>query len=122
MKNRTAILRAADHIESEPHDYRYDNNCKPVCRTPGCMLGWIGKFLRIAKVDGNDESTSSYTHTIATRLGHSGLSEFLGIASNISREKFRYATDHQTNAKAAAAVLRVYADRFHPESEGGTRT
>lgn len=116
MKNRTAILRAADHIESSPQDYNYDLNCKPVCGTPGCMLGWIGKFLRMKRVDANDEQISGYTSAVARRLGHGGLSEFLGIATNISRTKFGSAGDHQLQAKAAADVLRIYADRFHPES------
>jgi hypothetical protein len=113
-KVRNAILLAASHIESTPHDYDYDRNSKPVCRTPGCMLGWIGKFLRIARVDANDEHVSAYTDTVAKRLGHSGLSEFLGIAGSISQQEFGSLKNHQVEPKAAAKVLRVYADQFHP--------
>jgi hypothetical protein len=40
-----AIMKAADHIERNPHLFDFDKERVPDCGTPGCALGWTAHFM-----------------------------------------------------------------------------
>ena len=47
MNIHDAVMKAADHIERNPHLFEFDMNPVPHdCGTPGCALGWVGYFMR----------------------------------------------------------------------------
>jgi len=39
-----AIMKAANHIESNPNLFGFTVSTIPECGTPGCALGWIAFF------------------------------------------------------------------------------
>jgi hypothetical protein len=110
MNIRQAILKAADHIEQNPHLYEFYQNEVPECGTPGCMLGWIGHFLGV-------RGSVGYQVCPAMGLGE-GQDGFIrkGIHELAIEEMghTRKWPDYATDAKAAARLMRLWADRNHP--------
>ena len=60
MNIRTAILKAADSIEQNPHLFSFKSLAIPNkdCGTPGCAIGWIAyhsglEFDAVQVYDGN---------------------------------------------------------------------
>ena len=111
MNIRQAILRAADHIESHPELYEFHRNEVPACGTPGCMLGWIGYFLGV-------KGSVVYAVCPAMGLGQ-GQDGFIrnGIHKLAVEEMKRRGSgwpDYAGDAKAAARLMRTWADRHHP--------
>lgn len=108
MKIRTAILRAADKIESDPASYQFSSNRKPGRGIAGCFMGWIGSFLGIR------EAGSNYPWQVERVCGFG----FCDIGS------FAFATDwywrsdcsYQTDAATVARVLREFAAARFPEA------
>ena len=41
MNIRTAMYKAADSIEQNPHLFDFGSVELPDCDTPGCALGWV---------------------------------------------------------------------------------
>lgn len=99
MDIRSAILKAADRIESNPDCFEFDRIGVPTCGAPGCALGWIGVYLgmtgsieRVAQALGVYSQTEFYNniHTLPDWNG------WINSASHCAR------------------ILRDYADAFHP--------
>ena len=110
MNIYNAILKAADHIERNPHLYDFYRSNVPNCGTPGCMLGWIGHFMGIPK------GANIYT-AVGPRLN-------IGICIQ-SQMGWKGGTGKDPNerrpandATIAAAVMRQFAQRFKPQHTG----
>lgn len=112
MNIRQAILKAADYIEGHPQHFLYVTNNKPnpECGTPGCMLGWIGIFL-----SHKEDDRSSWAGSVARTLGTT-VSEFAwDFVHKESCERGLFVHKEAPNAaRNAAALLRIYADKYHP--------
>ncbi len=105
MNIRTAILKAADHIEQNPQLFNFCENRGPNdCKTPGCFLGWVSFFMDIKIED-----------------AVSSCKDILGIEFNdlhtrmwaLKREKKLDAT-WNLSAQGCAIHARAYADKYHP--------
>lgn len=105
MDIRTAILKAADHIERNPETYSFHSNDKPDCGTPGCMLGWVGVFLDVPARE--SAYTGSYMNRTAMALGLQGMGDFLRFCEGYSNRKKLYGFTH--DASEAATLLRAFA-------------
>jgi hypothetical protein len=110
MNIRQAVLKAADHIERNPHLYEFYRNEVPECGTPGCMLGWIGHFLGV-------KGSVGYEVCPAMGLGEgqdgfirNGIHELAVEESKRTNQWANYAGD----AKTAARLMRLWVDRHHP--------
>jgi hypothetical protein len=106
---RTAILKAADHIERHPGDFSFKEHRYPAgaaCGTPGCALGWIGFFA------GLHQHGWDVTRT----------NEFLGIPYDLHVGNPFYermddlcgTTNWRFNVATCALGLRRYADKYFP--------
>ena len=105
MDIRTAILKAADRIESNPAAYSFVRSGKPGCGSPGCLMGWIGFYAGVSE---DRRNAATYASQVAQQLfgmGHWSQAVYL-ITSHASG----YAKD----AKVAARLLRAYANKYHP--------
>lgn len=119
MDIRQAILKAADHIERQPHLFSFKEWLMPNdCGSPGCAIGWIGVF----------------SETVVEKSCHDGIERRSGVASDvcpavlgIKAEDFydRMDSIDQTtdfdkrwrrNAGTCARSLRAYADKYHPDA------
>ena len=114
MNIREAILKAADHIERNPEDFRFTQPAVPdQCGTPGCALGWIGYFL------GEPEGLIwSYTHLDVSehwlQLGHSTIGAEIFYNRMSALENGLLWNTWSVNAHRCAETLRKYADKYHP--------
>jgi hypothetical protein len=98
MNTREAILKAADHIERNPHLFRFSRTEIPDCGTPGCALGWIGFFMGI-------------------EVGACILSTQPAIASDRDfYDRMTALTDPFwiVSSETCAKGLRLYANKYHP--------
>ena len=98
---RTAILKAADHIENNPHEFLYKEVCVPDCGTPGCAAGWIAHFMGVK---------------FGTPCWGTFLMPILGINSNVFIDRMDAIQFYhwRVDAQVCAATLRHYADKHHP--------
>ena len=116
MNIRQAILKAADHIERNPSDFQFSSLAVPgQCGTPGCALGWIGYFGCV-----KSDSWLFLTVTnsdVARFLGLETTGYFYNRVGDCSKQVngTRWYEWH-ARADLCAAALRLYADRYHPES------
>jgi hypothetical protein len=45
FSTRELVLKTIDHLDNNPHCYRYTSNLIPQSsRQPGCVLGWMAHF------------------------------------------------------------------------------
>jgi hypothetical protein len=95
-----AILKAADHIETNPKLFNYSENRIPDCGTPGCALGWIGHFLGLK---GDYE-------TVLQQMGLHHLTEFSADRMDVVGGVMSF---WRHNAQACAKTLRLYAQEYH---------
>lgn len=98
MSIREAILKAADHIEANPHLYNFCFCLVPgMYGNQGCMMAWTAYFMGYAPGTCSQETAGEY-------LGVSTV-EFLGRTGK-----------HGSRMVAENAVkdLRHYADKYHP--------
>lgn len=106
---RQAILRAATFIEENPRLYNYKSNAH-------CLLAWSGYFAGIEREDGYSDTAP--IEQAARHFGHdsmlSALADFAEIA--FTSPDWKTLTDFTEDAKAGAAVLRLYADKHFPDS------
>lgn len=98
-----AILKAADHIEKEPHLYNFYCNRVPDCGTPGCMLGWIGHFMGL---------TGSVYNDVAPVVG---LSRRCLVTFDMGAQ---YNELPMESVEDAVRVMRRFALRFKPSVTG----
>lgn len=110
MKNdiRTAILKAADHIEANPGSFDYSSLKVPDCGTPGCALGWIAVF----------RGHSARTHT-GLRACFALEGDPAGVKSRVFYQRMdrlsdRFKSKWREDAAICAHALRAYADKYHP--------
>lgn len=104
MNIRSAILAAADWIEKNPDLYNFHNTRIPDCKTPGCLLGWIGVFAGIKKGEGVN-SVEKFLGCYVPGL----TSEFYERISTLGGPR-ACVLDGDT----APIALRAYADKYHP--------
>ena len=121
MNIRQAILAAADHIGRYPDEFRFSSVVVPKhggCGTPGCALGWIGTFsgarARTKSEWGFDADTIgavAFNDINPMRWSLLGISQkaFYDRMNNIQK-------GWQYDAESCAAALRLYADKYHPET------
>jgi hypothetical protein len=108
---RTAILKAADHIERNPKQFDYASVWQPDapnCGTPGCALGWIASF---AKYKSSNKTFGCVARDLLGLLddyGDGGDDAFYKRMGGIDE-------DWNRNARICAATLREYADKYHPK-------
>lgn len=115
MNIRQAILKAADHIEQNPDHFRYVSNDRPDagCGTPGCMLGWIGIFLGMKE----ERYGGSWAAQVAKAIGTSHSSFVHGFVSVEAQARQLWVHENPNAHTNAAALLRIFADRYHPAAE-----
>lgn len=108
MNIRQAILRAADHIESYPAQFDFNQCAIPEdlsCGTPGCALGWIAFFSGAIDACGLLEVTE--------RLSMAEPSIFYRRMNQLDSEN---TGNWMYSAKVCARNLRLYADKHHPQT------
>ena len=100
----TAVLRAADHIERNPHLFDFNACGTPArtdCGTPACALGWIGHFLGIVP-------KTQELRSVADALGFGDCG--LGFYERMDEVYGSY--EWMISAAACAKGLRLYAARY----------
>ena len=103
MNIRIAILKAADSIERNPESYAFFQGDKLIGDSPrGCMLVWIGHFAGVEQV------SRYYSDDVAQYLGLRYLNDFTSKCCKL------ITTEVYDNPVGATAVLRKYADKYHP--------
>ena len=116
MNIRTAILKAADSIERHPELFDFDSTAIPDCGTPGCALGWIAFHL-------GEYAFNTMPHKWNTmKLGKALCltDEASGInwaGLNFYRRLSCIVSGWKDDASLCAKALRLYADKFHPETD-----
>lgn len=97
-----AIMKAADHIESNPKSFEFCSiNMPTLCGTPGCALGWVGFFAGNRRPDMCD---------VAEKV--------LGLSIEDGDQEFYDRMDGlvnrwRTNPMRCAKGLRLYAEKYH---------
>lgn len=125
MNIYNAILKAADHIEGHPTEFKWmsvEVPKSPECGTPGCALGWIGTFAAVGAnkygYDGISLVAAGHEDDISDQywLGK----PLLGITQAEfyvrMNELFK---DHgwKHNAAVCAKTLRAYAEKYHGQQK-----
>lgn len=124
MNIRDAILAAADKIESEPRRFNFDSICIPgiTCGSPGCALGWIAAFHGDIG-DTYSRSWNSSRMAGLLGLGSGGDNAFYSRMDRLEEEHFGIDRhdkhEWMWTARRCAAVMRIYADRYHPAPKLG---
>lgn len=101
MNIRDAILKAADHIEREPRTYDFCGMYVPGCGSVGCLWGWIGYFLGMP--------ADTCNMAVANEIGIPSTGHLYRFGSEVLGD-----WSYQNDPKAAAKVLRLYADKYYP--------
>lgn len=122
---RGAILLAADYIEARPHEFNFLRSEIPDgCGTVGCAMGWIGHFLGLKhnpRIRGVDRVgfVMGLEEDAPYPLDREGLFYFRMCelcAPEIKEAYYSVAGwKWSHDAQSCARVLRLYANRYHPE-------
>ncbi len=105
MNIRQAILKAANHIESNPERFDYGSCGIPeheTCGTPGCAVGWVAFFA------GQKECNEPMNAICARTLGIDFWNTFIRRMDTLDDQSWRF------TASQCAKHLRLYADKYHP--------
>lgn len=108
MNIRTAILKAAEHIEKHPESYSFHRCSVPSAmtgETTACAIGWIAYF---ADVGQQGRYVCSACEAV---LGTTDWKFYEKLRLLSDSEDCSYTHDHEVCAR----TLRRYADEFHPE-------
>lgn len=110
MNIREAILKAADHIEANPHRFDFDSVLVPgkTCGSPGCALGWIAAFA------GQQSGKEFQTNDLIGCGDLEFYSRMDDIEAPFDGDKPALACHWMNSAPGCAEVLRLYADKYHP--------
>lgn len=100
MDIRTAILKAADQIKSNPGSYDFQTNGVHPCGTPMCMLGHVGVFRGAA------HSTFFSNSQVMEIIGADSLDHFIDRCDAVC-------AGYERSPVVAARTLRLYADKYH---------
>lgn len=113
MNIYNAIMKAADHIERNPGEFRFSSIGLPKgigCGAPGCALGWIGFFAGVA------HKTFDTISLVATN----GVSERPGVSPLLSIDQGTFykrmnelASGWTFDSSECAKGLRLYAAKYH---------
>jgi len=103
----TAIMRAADHIERYPDQFDFSRVRVPDCGTPGCALGWIGRFAGCPVGHVIESIVDFEKDTPCKRLG---LRDQVTFYNRMRELTARYWAE---DAATCAAGLRRYAQLYH---------
>ena len=107
MRIREAILKAADSIEQNPTLFRFSSVDIPgECGSPGCALGWIAHHV------GWVENGRRFLDGIASVMGEDSPEAFYTKMDDLEEGGW-----WGTSAYICAASLRLYADKYHPETD-----
>lgn len=127
MNLREPILQAADHIEQHPEEFSFQSCCFPDelhCGTPGCAIGWIA-FFALPRVRGTAPHEEWFPD-VANELFGDGPSadwHFYARMNELCEEKDEEDIHHwMQNPTVCAATLRLYADKYYPETKCSTDT
>ena len=103
MNIRTAILKAADSIERNPHLFSFGSVAIPNkdCGTPGCAIGWIAYHRKGDVIFGR----SWLPHKT---IGISDVQFYKRMINIYDGHKWKFSADE------CASTLRKYADKYHP--------
>lgn len=108
----TAVMKAADHIERNPHEFEFTTTRTPGgpgCGTPGCALGWTACFAGVRDYFADGRPVNE-VETIAVRLGCKGSGEFY--------DRMRPLTPNWiTDAALCAKAMRLYAAKYLAKPE-----
>jgi len=107
MNRRKAILKTADLFEQKPEVYNFFNVVVPPdCGSPGCLVGHIASFMGVA------EGVEVHSDTCSEALGVTYGEFFMRMSDiHIGIESFT------RSPSVAASRLRIYADKYHPETD-----
>src|SRR5271155_908674 len=105
MDIRNAILKAADHIERNPHKFSYvdaTNTPRPDGR--GCFVGWVAYFMgeKAGQKCGSRGTDSPLCHKL------------FGVGFMPLIDRLRDLVPNAHHAELAPKALRLYADKYHP--------
>jgi hypothetical protein len=92
-------MRAADHIERNPHLFEFLRIAVPECGSPGCAIGWVGHFA------GQERG----------RIVDGVCTDFFGVAPLTFYErldKVYGSTGWQNDPAQCASALRLYAAKY----------
>jgi hypothetical protein len=106
----TAIMRAADWIETHPERFDFGACDVPAmeCGSPGCAIGWIGAFAGFK----SGQTTWNVSEKL---LGLKGDGDFYERMRAISAENGKHGY-WRTSPKMLAKHMRLYASRYHASS------
>jgi hypothetical protein len=105
---RSAILRAAGHIELRPDLFNFGRCFIPDCGSPGCAIGHVGTFLGMANTGVSKASMILVGWDDAYQGRHYCDREFYDRMDAISDSGWRWKAD------LCATTLRAYADKYFP--------
>lgn len=98
-----AVLIAANHIEKNPDDFRFQRYQAPDrCGSPGCALGWIGFFGHLGRDAGE----------VGNALCEEGDGQFYDRMSSLTRKEERDdGVSWRRSAALCAKGMRRYAEK-----------
>ena len=96
-----AIMKAADHIEMNPHLFNFTEVRVPSCSTPGCAVGWIAHFRGM-----EPRICGITTDAGAEALGYC-YNQFIYQMDDLNGVTWRF------SAEKCAAAMRLYAKKYH---------
>lgn len=106
-----AIMKAADHIERNPHDFKFTQAQAPDrCGSPGCALGWIGFFYGLDRIDFGNTFRGNVRRVSSQLLGLDWPDH---IGHPFYKRMDTIESSWKEDATACARALRIYADKHH---------
>jgi len=112
MNIRTAILKAADSIEQNPHLFDFDSILVPDCGSSGCLIGWIAAHsgLEYQPFVGSQGLGKYWI------LGGAKIFDLIGVKEYELYDRMNLlGANWRDDALECAKALRLYADKYHPE-------
>lgn len=104
-----AIMKAADHIERNPSEFRFLRSAvpsAPFCGSPGCALGWIGVFSASKAIDSGD--VAQQVLCVPNEDGLSSELTFYNRMNDLLSD-----TNWIRHADLCARGMRLYAKKYH---------
>ena len=100
-----AVLKAADHIERNPGEFRFTENVVPDgCGAPGCAIGWAAHFCGLS---GFSEPSCAGLFGVSHRGFYDRMDELTRFREVIDYDKSWY-----RNPAKCAEGLRLYAAKY----------
>jgi hypothetical protein len=95
---RTAILKAAEHVERHPDDWNFFSIRTPTCGSQGCAIGWVAAYMDM----------SGFVHELCFKV--------FGVRNEEFYDRMRALGCQLACALPlqVAQGLRAYANKYHP--------